>query len=311
MARLYDKVRAGLFRAPTVWHTDKLEDAIRRAQVIVADNVAEYYFAGTDQEVWHLRDDFPNLAPPFDAMWLETRRPSKVVSEVHGTIPSTNLPRAWGMLLFSADLGEGEPRRWLSNALLWMSPDRGRGLADVYGPIGAYLYFVGEDGRPVRGGDGNFVMVVGLGDSNDPSKPFLMGTEQEHGEVVIQLVHPLLLALSFMHCKNVARREVVQPPTLSKKWAKKHGRPLVRYHVLDIDPMKKVLREEGGADHTGIKRALHICRGHFATYTDEAPLFGRTTGTFWKSQHVRGSLSEGAVVKDYNVKAPKPKERGR
>ena len=50
---------------------------------------------------------------------------------------------------------------------------------------------------------------------------------------------------------------------------------------------------------------LHICRGHFKDYR-ESGLFGKVKGIFWWDQYVRGDLENGAVVKDYNVKAPAP-----
>ena len=68
--------------------------------------------------------------------------------------------------------------------------------------------------------------------------------------------------------------------------------------------MKATLQSEGGASKNGLKKALHICRGHFATYTQDAPLFGNFVGTVWKPQHVRGNAQHGAVVKDYRVLAP-------
>ncbi len=70
--------------------------------------------------------------------------------------------------------------------------------------------------------------------------------------------------------------------------------------------MKEVLRREGGSETNGLKKALHICRGHFATYSPEHPLFGKFTGTFWKPAHVRGSQEHGIVVKDYVIKVPSP-----
>lgn len=115
------------------------------------------------------------------------------------------------------------------------------------------------------------------------------------------LLEPLLLTLSFLHCKNVTRREVAQPAFEQRTWRAKHKRPLVRYHVLDIEPMREVLRTEGRSDEVGLKRALHICRGHFVSYSPDKPLFGKVSGTFWKPQHIRGSKKRGLVVKDYRV----------
>jgi hypothetical protein len=77
---------------------------------------------------------------------------------------------------------------------------------------------------------------------------------------------------------------------------------IYKYYVLNIDPMKKVLDEQGNAEHSGLKRAMHICRGHFATYREEAPLFGKYAGTFWKPMHIKGNASRGIVDKGYSVK---------
>ena len=41
--------------------------------------------------------------------------------------------------------------------------------------------------------------------------------------------------------------------------------------------------------------------GHFATYTDEAPLFGKFTGTYWRRPTKRGAKRHGEVIKDYET----------
>lgn len=115
----------------------------------------------------------------------------------------------------------------------------------------------------------------------------------------------LLLAMAFMHCKNVAITAVEPPSKPSKKHMQKHGHPLTRYHVLQIEPMKQVLKVEGRSDEVGLKKALHIARGHFRTYSKEKPLFGKFAGTVWVSQHLRGSKDSGEVSKDYSVKTPR------
>jgi hypothetical protein len=77
--------------------------------------------------------------------------------------------------------------------------------------------------------------------------------------------------------------------------------PRLAYHELDIGPMRDVLATEGQLESVGLKRALHICRGHFATYSEDRPLFGKYTGQFWKPSHVRGAAEFGLIQKDYNV----------
>ena len=53
-----------------------------------------------------------------------------------------------------------------------------------------------------------------------------------------------------------------------------------------------------------MRKALHLCRGHFKTFTADAPLLGRATGTYFWAPHIRGTQNEGVVIKDYRVQAP-------
>lgn len=118
------------------------------------------------------------------------------------------------------------------------------------------------------------------------------------------LMNPALLALSFLHCKNVTLETTDPPAKLSKAFQRRNGRPLVRYHTLNIEPMRRVLKHEGQSEKTGLRKAMHICRGHFKDYSKHG-LFGKYKGMYWWESHVRGSADEGAVLKDYNVTTPK------
>lgn len=296
MARLFDRIASGRWQQPA-YATQQIDASsiytqLEKSTVFVADDVAEFFFAGSDQEEWG-PGDFPVVTPPFDTMWVEFRRPSIIRSEVFGMTPwPVDAPKAWGWLVVTDDLrSRGDQYAWTMNAYLFMQLNKA-----VVGPMYGRFWWVKPNGQLVTKEDDPRGSGV-LAPTNDPA----LLQDMRRGS----FYHPLLLTLSFMNCRNVARRTIEPPPRLSKKWEKAHGRPLVRYEVLDIDPMRKTLESEGGASTNGLKKALHICRGHFATYTDDAPLFGRVVGTFWKPQHVRGSAAAGAVVKDYNVKAPR------
>jgi hypothetical protein len=117
-----------------------------------------------------------------------------------------------------------------------------------------------------------------------------------------------LLALTFLNCKNVTvtDNEGKYATRQERRAAeRRNDPPLVTYKTLQIEPMKKVLATEGNIAHNGLAKALHICRGHFATYTEERPLFGKYSGRFYIPAHVRGSADVGIVHKRYNVNAPK------
>jgi hypothetical protein len=76
------------------------------AEVFVIDNVAEYLYAGTDQDHWDVKKDFPCLAPPYPTFWMEYRRPSKVHSCVTGTQSSAAMLDTCGFLMAVSEPAE-------------------------------------------------------------------------------------------------------------------------------------------------------------------------------------------------------------
>lgn len=125
--------------------------------------------------------------------------------------------------------------------------------------------------------------------------------------VAMDMLAPLSLALTFMHCKGVELVDNVPPAPLQKKHLKKHrdARPLVTYKTILIQPATRVLKEEGQIDQQGMAKALHICRGHFKHFTEDRPLFGKLSGMFWWPSHIRGSENAGLAIRDYRVSPPK------
>jgi len=59
-----------------------IKSDVAKAQLISAENVAEYMYAVSDKEQWKAAD-FSCLAPPFPLMFFELRRPSGVLSGRH------------------------------------------------------------------------------------------------------------------------------------------------------------------------------------------------------------------------------------
>lgn len=173
------------------------------------------------------------------------------------------------------------------------------------GPLCCWCFFLDKDGKHLdldnEGGQWIPVEVNGLG------VPFTLGSQEATGASLKQIAsvgYPAFLAISFLHCKNVTQIEHIPNKKKSAYHRRFSGHPLTKYYTLEIDPMKKVLHEEGQIESLGLKKALHICRGHFANYTEGKGLFGKYHGQFWIPQHVKGSASQGIVEKDYSVKAP-------
>jgi hypothetical protein len=188
-----------------------------------------------------------------------------------------------------ADSLAASDARWATRAWSWHQLADGR----IVGPDLQWSFLVTSSGM-VIGDSVQFGVIHG---GSGPSR------QQEIIDTLNPQIFPALLALSFLHCKNVRRVENVPPPKLDKAYQKRHGRPMVRYYTLEIDPMKEILRREGRSEEVGLKKALHICRGHFADYTEKG-LFGKHKGVYWFDSHVRGTSKQGIVVKDYDVKAP-------
>ena len=119
-----------------------------------------------------------------------------------------------------------------------------------------------------------------------------------------QLVNPLFLATSLLHCKNTSTADHCPPPKLNKAYVRRHGRPLVSYKTLTVTPLMAKRKGAGVSEGAGEPKALHLCRGHFKDYRSSAGLFGKHQGLFWWDMHARGVPEHGAVVKDYAIKLP-------
>jgi hypothetical protein len=117
-------------------------------------------------------------------------------------------------------------------------------------------------------------------------------------ELALINMFPALVAISFMHCKNV---DLIDEPLTRQQRRMKERKGGITYKVLDIEPFKKQVRSETRPGESQLQRALHICRGNFATYTEDNPLFGKLTGTYWRPMHVKGNKSRGEIVKDYDI----------
>ncbi len=284
---------------------------LRAAQLVVIDNVAEYHFNDLKKIVGMKTSDFPNVMLPFECTFLEMRIHSKIegVFEQFGLLADMltldsflSIQPSNGGTSVSEDVWQGTKPAYILRGMMFAYNRKGQvqhNRPEMIASIGLPVNSEGE----VLATNGNTFLGVGAVYAPDKKQqteatrellPFLMGT----------YIYPCLLALSFMHCRNIKTRTELPPPKLSKKHMKKTGQPLLRYRVLEIDPMKQVLDQEGRVSEQGLKKALHICRGHFKTYGKDGHglLFGKHQTTVWIPMHTRGDIKQGAVVKDYAVK---------
>jgi hypothetical protein len=308
MPRLIDTIRTGrAFQLP-VWVAPEhkaawakqvqnlmplLEDP--NLPVVLIDNVADYYYT-SDQEYWDLKVDFPNLAPPWPAFWAEHKLATRIHSKEKGDTDITHLIGSngrLGTLVHALDpaqcTGEGElpaGTKWV----LWceLFVDYGMSKFDrPTGPHGSVFFCVDADGHML-------------------DRPWMQGfaSNEDVGTMraLMTWFHPTLLAVSFLHCKNVVVEENATPKPLAKKYHAKTGRWPARYKTLVIEPLKQILRHQGGSDKVGIQRALHICRGHFRDYREGRGLFGKYHQLVWTPSVVRGTKGKRAPAREVEVR---------
>lgn len=128
-------------------------------------------------------------------------------------------------------------------------------------------------------------------------------TDQEMQDASSGTTTPFCFALSLMNCRNVER--VTDPRRLQRheqRRMKREGAPDVRYEWLRIKQLQRQAEADGQAAAGGhAKKRLHQVRAHWATYSPDAPLFGKFDGTYFRPQHVRGSARIGEVIKGYDL----------
>jgi hypothetical protein len=284
---------------------------------LVLDNVAAYYAAHSRQE-WHLGEDIPSWAPPFGAFWAEWNDPATYNMGAGGPVKNGGESQAgclvvaydvtddnrddlddWKRLLGAlagqdgpinlGDRSDDDLRRQLA-ASRWVLFCDAWGSANVQ-PI---------CGRPVWAGLSNALLVAETGKCVFPYDVSVVAPFGSGGPSTGHL-HVLGLGLSFCHCKNVAPEELVGTPRPGHRKSKV---PALKFYTLNIGRMREVLRTEGRSGEVGLAKALHICRGHFANYGEDKPLFGKYAGRFWVPDHVRGRAEAGEVVKNYSADPP-------
>lgn len=265
--------------------------------VIVIDNVAEYIWKITDKEVWDIGKDFPCMAPPFPVFWIEYKYPS-IIRSYGKLVERTEESAIQTGVLFYADVNNltNSESYWKVTAMSYSKFRENHGIHQILGPLAICEMLLDKFGNPIE------YPIISI--------PAVKGVKIDYAIAEKELpnifsasffVSPCM-SLSLMNCKNV-KKEMKEPDApLSKKYEKRHGRPLQKFYTLVIDPMKELLKRQGEAEKTGIRKALHICRGHFADYSEGNGLFGKYHGRYWMPSHIRGKRSFGTVEKDYAVK---------
>jgi hypothetical protein len=280
-----------------------LQPHLNSAEIFQIDNVARYYYETQCRETWDMYKDFPNLAPPFPAFWMEYRPPKFMLEledpnsnditgpKVLRSTANVNLGRT-GILCIGSDFEETRmnpsfpmPMKELVTYVFVERP----GEECVVGGNGVFSFKLDEMGSVMRFTPGWY---SGQGDS-----------QRRDGMTLMAI--PAWLSICFLHCKNVAVQTTTPHSKLNKYYKRRHNRSMSVYKTLEIEPMRKVLSHQGSAASDGIAKAMHICRGHFKDYRKVGLGKNHVKGMWWWDSHVRGSAEAGSVEKVYSVDVPK------
>lgn len=270
----------------------KFFEWVEGCEVFETSNVGEYFFSSNEKDKF-FSDDYPNIRPPFTYMWIE-RGPVESVNvggkSIHvdqdhpanmrvGTLIASEEHENEILLNLTAFIQKNKKVKWVP--VFWGI--RITKYGDIIKPFNDDRWYVGMTPKGVME---NFPIVA-----------------RDLTESITSFIGYALMSLSFLNCKNVS----VEGHNTSDNYRSmsiRTSKASIRYHVLNIEPMRHILRTEGNSETVGDRKSLHICRGHFKTFGPEKRLFGKFEGTYWWASQVRGDPSRGAVVKDYSVNPP-------
>lgn len=134
------------------------------------------------------------------------------------------------------------------------------------------------------------------GPLGDSKSMFTSGYDVEDGQApAVEAMNRVFFALALMNCRNVTLRE------RGSRGPAGQGPTGDAFHEVVIDGNSHGQAGSAGFAGDGTGRR-HLARGHFKTFTEEAPLLGKHVGTYWWGWQVRGQEGNGSIEKTYTLK---------
>ncbi|MGV9615167.1 hypothetical protein [Nocardia xishanensis] len=265
-----------------------LRQIVRQCVRVTADECAAWVAATnaqSDESAWKSwslgRAGLLRL--PFQSMWIEWAdtepAPAELLDLGIRQIPPM---AAW--------VGTYDPPEWapagatqMWEGMLFTQFDPG---AVIYFPW-RHILFVNDEGHSVEMG------IAG--------KP-----DEQTSERVLGLFATAYLAIGLMNCRNVEITETqtsIRSSRKPKRGTPKPLKPLV-HHVITLPGSRRPRNSVEVQAIGGGPTPLHLVRGHFKTYTADAPLLGKHVGTYWWQPAVRGDREHGVIETSYRVVPP-------
>lgn len=248
----------------------------QRPPAVDCTDAADLYWR-SEEDVWDFDSDFGPLRAPFGHMWMEARLAE---FRAEGDIYDYREDGLrYGCPVVAADWSDGTQSVTFGEVVGWA--ERARVFTNFH--LSAHLH-VDADGKVLEHAVG---YTPGFEPFQDPSA------------FSANNIKPFMFAMSLMNCRNV---EVIDAPETRqvRRARERDGRPKRPRRLL----LPSAVRDNGANAETrqqlGGAAPLHLVRGHFKTYTEEAPLFGKVAGTYWWGHHVRG-VGDTPTERRYDV----------
>ncbi|MBO0885141.1 MAG: hypothetical protein J2P17_33385 [Mycobacterium sp.] len=250
-----------------------LHELAKTSQLVVADDCVAYWRNAWSEEKRSWADALAMLGPlrlPYDRCWVEYHDPVR-------------------------DFRCAAVIEQLSPKLVWAR------LCYQHRNDAPYIpgYWVGltldESGYQAVQLGGGLLMA----DGRTPDAVSAQPADYDHQlDLVTVNTYPALMAIGLMNCKNVPLDNGSTRP-VKGKGHKRRAIPAYR-HVIVRVPRPTAKASESTGESEGFV-PWHLVRGHFKTYTADAPLFGKHTGTYWWSWHAQGRPDAGEITKEYHA----------
>jgi hypothetical protein len=282
------------------WYAEAYPGWLSGATVFDIQNIYDWHRrtwpGGTDMHV-NVAEEAPNVAPLGDLCWYEftSVTPAHVVTM--GILVDA-VDMCGAEFAQDREIDDRQSIRWVLHMTFFR-----RAVLDGKAELGQSHFraslAVGEQGN-ITGGEMSLWNrengIYGDGERLEQGDPAMKLHQWEHFGSYLTL-----MAICFAHCKGVTVRET-GPTRNDRRRAERTGSRLpVIFKTLDIRPVTRIIHDAEATGEHGVK--WHMVRGHFSTYTPDAPLFGKHVGTYYRQQHARGSMLRGTVNKRYRSHA--------
>lgn len=275
--------------------TGELSPLPPQVKLIEAQQATDKYWLD-ENDVWELKKDFGSFAPPYPYMWVESTAHVPTGEPVNGKIANETWDTRMGfkMECLSADEFMAT-RKWAHRR--GMKPFKWAHTFQVFTDNIIYS----KEGRRCVPAAGHLTV-----DENGAMVEYWATIEKDFAPTADRKMlntavwgngKAALYAISLMNCRNV---ELVAGKTVERggKKSRRKRAPSVEYHTIKLPAPKT---SGGGSGQLTGATKLHTARGHFKTYTEDAPLMGRHVGTYYWGWQVRGNRKNGEIISSYQV----------